>query len=144
MIKRAGIRVKGLLMMGLPGETEDSVRRSMAYVRALRMDDFNLAKFTPFPGAPLYEHIREHGEFDEDWPKMDCMHFQFVPRGMTRDRLERLFRDFYRGHFTRPRVMWNMTTMIWHSPDSWRRFWLSAGSFLKFAVSNKRLGAGET
>jgi radical SAM superfamily enzyme YgiQ (UPF0313 family) len=143
MIKRAGIRMKGLLMLGLPGESEQSVRRSMDYVRSLPMDGFNLTKFTPFPGSPIYEHIRDLGEFDEDWEKMDCMHFQFVPKGMTRDQLERLFLEFHRQHFTRPAVMWDYTTMIWRSPDSWRRFWLSSASFLRFAFSNRRLGKNE-
>ena len=83
MIKKAGIRTKGLLMMGLPGETEESIRRSMEYVFSLPIDDFNLTKFTPFPGSPIYETIRELGDFDEDWEKMDCMHFQFVTKGMT-------------------------------------------------------------
>ena len=104
-IAAAGIRTKGLLMMGLPGETEASIRRSMDYVFSLPLDDFNLSKFTPFPGAPLYETIREVGEFDEDWEKMDCMHFQFVPKGMTQERLEELFILFYKTHFKRPRVI---------------------------------------
>jgi radical SAM superfamily enzyme YgiQ (UPF0313 family) len=144
MIKRAGLRMKGLLMMGLPGESEESVRRSMDYVFSLPIDVFNLAKFTPFPGSPIYEHIHEKGTFDEDWEKMDCMHFQFIPKGMDRDQLERLFKEFYRHHFMRPRVFWDYTTMIWKSPDSWLRFWLSAGSFLRFAFSNQRLGEKES
>jgi len=143
MIKRAGIRLKALMMMGLPGESETSVRRSMKYVHSLPIDDLNLAKFTPFPGTPIYEHVHELGTFDEAWEKMDCMHFQFIPNGMTREQLDRLFQEFYRGHFMRPRVIWNYTTMIWRSPDSWKRFWCGAGSFLRFAFSNKRLGAGE-
>jgi radical SAM superfamily enzyme YgiQ (UPF0313 family) len=144
MIKRAGLRMKGLLMMGLPGESEESVRRSMDYVFSLPIDVFNLAKFTPFPGSPIYEHIHEQGTFDEDWEKMDCMHFQFIPKGMDRDQLERLFKEFYRRHFMRPRVFWDYTTMIWKSPDSWLRFWLSAGSFLRFAFNNQRLGEKES
>ncbi len=143
MIKRAGIRMKGLLMMGLPGESEDSVRRSMDYVFSLPIDVFNLAKFTPFPGSPIYDTIRERGTFDEDWEKMDCMHFQFVPKGMDREQLERLFKEFYRRHFMRLRTLWDYTTMIWKSPDSWARFWLSAGSFLRFAFSSQRLGRKE-
>ena len=143
MIKQAGIRMKGLLMMGLPGESEASVRRSMAYAYALPLDDFNLAKFTPFPGTPLYEHAHELGSFNEDWEKMDCMHFQFVPNGMTQPQLDRLFLEFYRRHFMRPRVLWGYTTMIWRSPDSWHRFWLGAGSFMRFAASNNRLGNKE-
>ena len=138
MIQRAGIRVKGLLILGLPGETEESVRHSMDYVRSLRLDDFNLTKFTPFPGAPLYERIREQGTFDEDWPKLDCMHFQFVPNGMTRERLEHLHKEFYKSHFKQPRILWDYTTMAWRSPDSWKRFLLGAGSFLRFAAGSRR------
>ncbi len=140
MIKRAGIRTKGLLMMGLPGETEASIRKSMDYVFSLPVDNFNLSKFTPFPGSPLYGKIHELGEFDEDWEKMDCMHFQFIPRGMTMDRLEKLFIEFHRVHYRRAKVMWDYFTMLWRSPDSWVRFMKNLKHFLKFARSNKRLG----
>ena len=139
-IAAAGIRTKGLLMMGLPGETEASIRRSMDYVFSLPLDDFNLSKFTPFPGAPLYETIRELGEFDENWEKMDCMNFQFVPRGMTQERLEELFILFYQTHFKRPRVILGYLAMLWKSPDSWRRFLANFGTFLSFTRSNRRLG----
>ncbi len=139
MIKAAGIRTKGLLMMGLPGETEESIRRSMAYVFSLPIDDFNLAKFTPFPGSPIYENIHELGEFEEDWEKMDCMHFQFVTKGMTQKRLETLFQEFYRSHFQRPKVLWGYVTMLWRSPDSWLRFLKSLTSFLRYIHVNRRL-----
>ena len=139
-IKACGIRTKGLLMMGLPGETEESIRRSMEYVYSLPIDDFNLAKFTPFPGSPIYEKIHDLGSFDEDWPKMDCMHFQFVPHGMEKPQLEKLFIEFYKNHFKRNRVLLGYLSMLWKSPDSWCRFVGSAGQFLRFAVSNKRYG----
>ena len=139
-IKAAGIRVKGLLMMGLPGESEASIRKSMEYVFSLPIDDFNLSKFTPFPGTPIYENDRGLGSFDEDWAKMDCMHFQFVPSGMTRERLEELFILYYKSHFQRPRVLLGYLAMLWKSPDSWRRFAMNAGSFLRFARDSKRLG----
>jgi radical SAM superfamily enzyme YgiQ (UPF0313 family) len=138
MIKEAGIRTKGLLMMGLPGETEASIRRSMKYVFSLPIDDFNLAKFTPFPGSPIYENIRELGEFEEDWEKMDCMNFLFVTKGMTRERLEKLFNEFYQNHFKRPKVLWGYVTMLWRSPDSWLRFIINIASFIKFTRGSSR------
>jgi anaerobic magnesium-protoporphyrin IX monomethyl ester cyclase len=138
LIKQAGLRTKGLLMMGLPGETEASIRRSMAYVFSLPIDDFNLAKFTPFPGSPIYQNIRELGEFDEDWEKMDCMNFQFIPEGMTLQRLDSLFQEFYRSHFQRPKVLWGYLAMLWRSPDSWLRFLGNLSSFLKFTRKTAR------
>jgi radical SAM superfamily enzyme YgiQ (UPF0313 family) len=138
MIKAAGIRTKGLLMMGLPGETEESIRRSMAYVFSLPIDDFNLAKFTPFPGSPIYEKIHELGEFDEDWERMDCMNFLFVTKGMTRERLEELFQEFYRNHFKRTKVLLGYLAMIWKSPDSWLRFIGNFAKFVKFTRGTSR------
>ena len=137
LIKRAGLRVKGLLMMGLPGESEAAIRRSMDFVLKLPLDEIGIARFTPFPGSALYERVRDLGEFDEDWDKMDCLHFQFVPHGMTRADLERLFQLFYRRYFMRPATLARYMSMMWRAPDSWKRFWLNAGSFGRFALGRK-------
>ncbi|MBN1627077.1 MAG: cobalamin-dependent protein [Deltaproteobacteria bacterium] len=142
MISRERIRVKGLFMLGLPGETEETMNRSIRYFLSLPIDELNVAKFTPFPGSPLYQNIHDLGEFEEDWEKMDCMNFLFVPKGMTRDVLEDYFIRFYKAHFTRLRTLWNYFTMLWRSPDSWRRFLGNLGGFIRFAKSDKRLGEG--
>ena len=140
LIKKCGIRVKGLFMVGLPGETTESVRRSIAYLKSLPIDELNVAKFTPFPGSPLYEKIHDFGCFNEDWQKMDCMSFQFIPEGMSKEELEKLFLEFYQTHFKRPRTLLNYVAMLKHSPDSWSRFALNLGSFLNFARhSEKRM-----
>jgi anaerobic magnesium-protoporphyrin IX monomethyl ester cyclase len=143
LIKKAGIRVKGLLMMGLPGETEASIQKSRRYVYSLPLDDFNLAKFTPFPGSPIHKKIMEKesdlGEFDEDWEKMDCMQFLFIPKGITKERMELLFIDFYKSHFQRIPVLAGYIAMLWKSPDSWKRFLKDLTGFLRFAKSNKRM-----
>ncbi|MBA1340531.1 MAG: hypothetical protein C5S40_00085 [ANME-2 cluster archaeon] len=69
LIKKTGIRVKGLFMVGLPGETTSSVKRSIAYLKSLPIDELNVAKFTPFPGSPLYEKIHDFGSFTENWDR---------------------------------------------------------------------------
>ncbi|MCA1794220.1 MAG: B12-binding domain-containing radical SAM protein [Desulfobacteraceae bacterium] len=143
MIQKTGIRIKALLMMGLPGETEASIRKSRDYVFSLPVDDINLAKFTPFPGSPVYEDIKSSGSlmgtFEEDWEKMDCMNFSFIPRQMTIERLDELFIDFYRTHFMRFPVLLGYLSMIWKSPDSWRRMLADLSGFLTFAKRNKRM-----
>jgi anaerobic magnesium-protoporphyrin IX monomethyl ester cyclase len=138
-IHRAGIRVKGLFMIGLPGETEQSFRRTMQYVFSLPIDDLNVAKFTPFPGSPLYENIHALGRFEENWEKMDCMNTVFVPHGLTAPKLESLFLEFYQRYYTRPRTLVGLASMLWKSPDSWKRFLANAGNFLTFAVRNRRI-----
>ncbi|HEX9022016.1 MAG TPA: radical SAM protein [Nitrospirota bacterium] len=132
LIKKAGIRAKGLFMLGLPGETEESIDKSMEYVFSLPLDEFNLSKLTPFPGAPIYSDIHEHGAFEENWEQMNALNFSFVPKGFTRERLEERYREFNRRYYTRPRVLLNYASMIWKSPDSWKRFWRDLPLFLRF------------
>jgi len=147
-MSKIGLRVKGLLMIGLPGETEETVRRTMEYVFSLPLDDMNLTKFTPFPGSPLYRDITAAkgalGEFDERWEKMDCMNIVFVPNGLSREKMEELFSEFYKRHFTRPRVIWGYVAMLWRSPHSWVRFLSNLPTFLRFAFSDNRFGEDET
>lgn len=143
LLKRVGIRVKGLLMMGLPGESEASIQRSMRYVLSLPLDELSLAKFTPFPGSPLYEGIAELGAFEENWDRMDCMHFQFVPKGLTKERLEALYSEFYRTYYKRPASIRKFVSMIWESPHSYRQILRHAPAFLRFALSGDRLSGSK-
>ena len=142
-IHGVGIRVKGLFMIGLPGETEQTFGRTMEYVFSLPIDDLNVAKFTPFPGSPLYENIHALGQFEENWEKMDCMNTVFVPHGMTVEQLETMLYKFHKRYYTRPKTLWNFVSMVWKSPDSWKRFLANAGSFLRFACANRRI-VGQT
>lgn len=128
-VREAGIRVKGLFMIGIPGETEDSIAQTVAYALRHPFSDVNLTKFTPFPGSPIYRTILEHGEFDEDWEKMNCANFVFIPRGFTRERLEELYLRFYRAFYKRPAGILNFVSMLWKSPESWRRVLGNAGAF---------------
>lgn len=143
MIKKNGIRVKGLLMIGLPHETEQSIQRSKEYMLSLPLDDVNLAKFTPFPGSPIYKEIKEKGEllgqFNEDWEKMDCMQFQFFPAAIRPERLEELFADFCRAYYKRNKVMWGYFSMLWKSPDSWKRFLASLPLFVRYVFTARRM-----
>lgn len=134
MLSKAGIRVKGLFMMGLPGEDEAAIRRTMDLALSLPLDDVNVAKFTPFPGAPLYRNVREFGTFDEDWRKMNCMNFVFIPKGLTHERLEQLYSQFLMSFYNRRRIGWGYFTMLWRSPHSWYTFLRHSPAFLGFGL----------
>ena len=131
-IHRTGIRAKGLFMMGLPGETEETIARSVKYALLLPLSDINVAKFTPFPGSPLYNDIHTWGEFREDWPLMNAMNFVFIPSGFTLEQLEQLYGDFYRRFYTSLRILLIYLTMLWRSPHSWWRFISNLGGYLSF------------
>jgi radical SAM superfamily enzyme YgiQ (UPF0313 family) len=137
MIRDSGIRVKGLFMMGIPGETTQSIQRTIDFVLRQPFDDVNLTKFTPFPGSPIYSRVREYGRFDEDWDRMNCTNFVFVPEGLTFEQLERDYLRFYRSFWGRPAGIWKMLSMSWKSPESMKRFVTQLKDFLEAMRSMK-------
>jgi radical SAM superfamily enzyme YgiQ (UPF0313 family) len=137
MVRKAGMRVKGLFMVGLPGEDEAAIRRTIDYALSLPLDEINVTKFTPFPGAPIYRTIREQGTFEENWELMNCMNFVFVPHGMTKAQLEGLYDEFIRRFFHRTRIHWGYTKMLWKSPHSIMTFLRHLPEILAFEMKQK-------
>ncbi len=137
MVKEAGMRVKGLFMVGLPGENEAAIRRTIDYALSLPLDEINVTKFTPFPGAPIYTTIRERGEFEENWDLMNCLNFVFVPHGMTKKQLEDLYDEFIRRFYHRHRIQWGYTQMLWKSPHSIMAFMRHLPEILAFERKQK-------
>ena len=131
-IRKSGLRAKGLFMMGLPGETEETIRMTTDFINRLELDDMNMTKFTPFPGAPLYKCIHEEGVFDERWELMNCMNFVFVPNGISsREHLDKLYREFIQGFYTGKNWMRKFPGLMFKSPDSVKRIIRNLPTFLK-------------
>jgi magnesium-protoporphyrin IX monomethyl ester (oxidative) cyclase len=118
-IRKKGLRVKGLFMMGLPGETVESIQKTSDFVIALDLDDMNMSKFTPFPGAPVWKTIREEGTLDEDWRKMNCLNFVFVPNSIdSRETLEQLYNTHVKRFYSDPRWRKKFRGRIWEHRKS--------------------------
>ncbi|MDA8126554.1 MAG: radical SAM protein [Deltaproteobacteria bacterium] len=118
-IQAAGLRAKGLFMMGLPGETEASIRRTSDFIVSLGLDDMNMSKFTPFPGAPVWSTIGEEGTFQEDWRLMNCLNFVFVPKGIaSRERLDQLYNEHVKRFYSDPRWRDKFRRRLWQHRKS--------------------------
>ncbi len=132
MIQQNGLRAKGLFMIGLPGETEETIQMTTEFITRLELDDMNMTKFTPFPGAPLYRTIQAEGVFEERWELMNCMNFVFVPRGIaSKARLDEIYRKFIRSFYTGRNWTRKFPGLMLKSPDSVKRVLRNLPSFLK-------------
>ena len=130
-IQAKGLRAKGLFMMGLPGETEASVRKTTDFVLSLGLDDMNMSKFTPFPGAPVWSRISEQGSFENDWKKMNCLNFVFVPEGIgSRERLDQLYNEHVKRFYSDPGWRRRFRGRIWEHRRSIGYFLTHLPAFL--------------
>ncbi len=102
----AGIRPKGLFMLGYPGESEETIQATKDFIRRIPMSIMNLTKFTPYPGSPLYRELYGTYIRDDHWQKMNGMNFLWAPEGLTVDELDRHYQAVLRGFYQRPRMVW--------------------------------------
>ena len=118
-IHAAGLRVKGLFMMGLPGETVESIKKTSDFVMSLELDDMNMTKFTPFHGAPVWKSIFAQGEVREDWRKMNCMNFVFLPKAIESwELLDQLYNGHVKRFYSDPKWRRRFRNRIWEHRHS--------------------------
>ncbi len=92
-------------IIGLPGETEESIKRTAEFAREIKTNvaGFNIA--APFPGTEFYEQAKKEGFMVDDWTKFNVVDVSYVPEGMTRDQLQKAFRRVCREYYLRPRYL---------------------------------------
>lgn len=100
----AGIRVKGLFMLGYPGETPATIAETKAFVRRIPMTIMNLTKFTPYPGSPIYRELYKTNIREEHWDRMNGMNFVWAPEGLTVDQLDRDYQEVLSSFYRQTRV----------------------------------------
>jgi anaerobic magnesium-protoporphyrin IX monomethyl ester cyclase len=113
----AGIRTKGLFMLGYPGENADSIRRTKEFVRRIPMTIMNLSKFTPYPGSPVYRDLFGTAIRDDHWDRMNGMNFVWTPEGMTTAQLDREYRSILLAFYRRPRIGWYYLKLSLRNPN---------------------------
>jgi len=123
LTREAGIITKGLFMIGVPGETTQTIRRTKAFIDGLPFDLINLSKFTPYPGSEIYRTISRYGDFTEDWKNMSAMNFVFWPNTVDREVLESQCDAILAEFYKKPRrvmriihkmISWNDVARLVH------------------------------
>ncbi len=138
MAKAAGIETWGFFMMGLPGETEQTVRDTIDFAKEL---DPDIAKFhitIPLPGTELFELWKKEGVIKtEDWDKYG-IHASEVAEisSISSNKLKDLNKRAYKEFYMRPKFFFNYIRRI----NSAKRLGNSVkGGFaiIKYAISKK-------
>jgi radical SAM superfamily enzyme YgiQ (UPF0313 family) len=106
--KAAGIRNYGYFILGLPGETEETIEQTIAFSKSLPLD---LALFhiaVPYPGTPFWFEALDQGWLRlERWEDLDMYNSTVVeyPR-LSVEQLQKAARRAAREWSLRPGPMW--------------------------------------
>ncbi|MBS3070739.1 B12-binding domain-containing radical SAM protein [Candidatus Pacearchaeota archaeon] len=59
--KTVGMRVRAQMIVGLPGETDDSIETMARFIRESPVDSVGVHVFVPLPGSPIWDYSDESG-----------------------------------------------------------------------------------
>ncbi len=108
--KEAGVRVAGHFIFGLPGETEETLARTLALALELPLDIAQFYAAAPFPGTALYDEAAAGGWLAGD-EAMSQSHAVMNLPGLPAARIDAFRRYAFRRFYGRPRAVWNLWTM---------------------------------
>ncbi len=103
--KAVGLETIGFFIIGLPGETEQSMDRTIKFACELDPLIANFSMMTPYPGTKVYEIAKRQGRLLlHDWD--DYVFFDGRARyemgDMTAELIERKWKEAYRRFYLRP------------------------------------------
>lgn len=88
LAKKAGLSVRADFIVGTPGETMESLRRTLAFAIKLRVDYAHFNKFVPYPGTEIYKALIDQGhtfDFTKNCSITDNSATLFVPESMSKE-----------------------------------------------------------
>jgi len=138
----AGIRTKGLFMLGFPGEDSVTIGQTKDFIRRIPMTIMNLTKFTPYPGSPIYRDLYGTNIREDHWEKMNGMNFVWAPEGMTVEDLDRQYQEILLAFYRRPQIGWYYTKLTLQYPNHLFRLLRFALGFVAAKLNSLLSGRG--
>jgi len=137
MMRKAGIKVRGTFLLGIPTETEEETLQTINFAKRLRLDFAKFNMITPYPGTELYEMAKERGLVGDDtWPRLiPGIGFSdaepvFVPEGRDPKELKAKQQRAARAFYLRAQPIWNVANNI-RSFNDFKRYFYAARLLLK-------------
>lgn len=71
MTRKADVQIIGFFMLGVPGDTKESIRRTIRFAASLDIDFAKFTVFSPFPGTRIYEEFLAEGKIPrtQEWER---------------------------------------------------------------------------
>jgi anaerobic magnesium-protoporphyrin IX monomethyl ester cyclase len=105
--KSVGLLVTVSMIVGYPGETEETLRQTVEFLKKTKPDDVHLSLATPYPGIKLTRVMKEAGwNVSEDWSHCDMQTSVFENPSLSVD-LKELRRTFYNEFYSIPYILRN-------------------------------------
>ncbi len=132
--KSLGITIHGTFILGLPGETRETIRETIEFARAIDPHTVQVSLAAPYPGTALHDEARRNGWLEDDG-LVDSAGVQQPALGYPHLSRAEIFRSmdvFYRRFYFRPLKMISLGSEMLRDRQVLRRRLAEGRDFLRF------------
>ncbi|HEY2664808.1 MAG TPA: hopanoid biosynthesis associated radical SAM protein HpnJ [Candidatus Binataceae bacterium] len=127
-----GILIHGTFILGLPGESHETIRETMKFAREMDCETIQVSLASPYPGTELYDYVKANGLLAVD-PLLDESGYQKCTikyPGISNDEIYSSVEKFYRSFYFRPRYIFKAVRKMTKSRDERKRMLKEGREFL--------------
>ena len=135
---RVGLTIHGDFIVGLPGETRESIRRTVDFAKELNTETIQVSIAHPYPGTEFYDYVKRNNLITIDAMTDEQGHQlpNIVYPGLDRAELVDWVERFYGEYYFRPKAAWRVVRKALFNGQERRRLYKEAREYL--ALRNKR------
>jgi hopanoid biosynthesis associated radical SAM protein HpnJ len=131
---KLGIAIHGTFIVGLPGETHETIRQTIAFAKEINPHTIQVSLAAPYPGTALYKEAVEKGWLkDGELVQNDGLQIAALnyPHLSSEEIFESLA-DFYKAFYFRPKKIAEITLEMLSSWEMMRRRLREGVEFFRF------------
>ena len=120
---KLGILIHGTFILGLPGESKETIEESMRFAREMDCETIQVSLASPYPGTELYRQATEAGYLAID-PLLDESGYQRCTvkyPGLSADEIYAAVERFYRSFYFRPKYIFKSLRKMATSGEECKR-----------------------
>lgn len=135
--RKLGITIHGTFILGLPGETKDTIEKTIAFAKEINPHTIQVSLAAPYPGTTLYKQAVENGWLQEDGTinLVNDKGVQLAAISYPHLSKEDIFHGvehFYRSFYFRPSKIWEIVKEMLASWDMMKRRLREGVEFFRF------------
>lgn len=138
---KLGILIHGTFILGLPGETRETIQETMRFAREMNPETIQVSLASPYPGTAFYDFAVEHGYIKPD-DLVDETGYQKCVINYPTLSGEEIFaavEKFYKSYYLRPRyIVKALKKMAW-DPDERKRMWQEGKDFFRTMRTRRQI-----
>ena len=138
--KALGITIHGTFIMGLPGETRDTIEATIRFALEIDPHTIQVSLAAPYPGTELYREAQARGWLEDD-ALVDPAGVQTSVLGyphLARTEIFASLEEFYRRFYFRPRKIFAIGAEMMRDRAVLRRRLGEGVEFLRFLARRRR------